>query len=80
MVAGLSGEGIGRSPNRHAEGEAPLPGPGIEPISIEADRQVSDQERPGGGCCGQLLVDQPLDPLVEGDPVRAFGSSSGHGR
>ena len=58
--------------------EHPLPHPGVEAAGVEADRQVVDQPQLATGR-GQLPVEQPLHPDMEGDAVDQAPSLAPHG-
>ena len=82
---------VGRGADGHVEGEHVLPQPGVGAAGVDAHRQVVHDRHAGRRRRLQLEVDQPLQPLVEADPVggararrpppragRGGGSSSGH--
>ncbi len=57
-------EAIGRGADRGAGGQRVLPGPGVGPVGVHADRQVlHDSDLDGGGL--ELPLEEPLQPLVK---------------
>ena len=65
-VLALGVEGVRRGADADALGEHVLPGPGVRAAAGDADRQVLDDGHVAGGG-GELQVQRPLQPGVEGD-------------
>ena len=61
-------ERIRRRADAHAVRDRVLPHPRVGAAGIEADGQVAEQRDLGAGG-GELLVEQPLEPAVEAEPV-----------
>ena len=74
LPAGI--EPIGRRTDRDVSGQQILPAPRVGPRRVEADGQVLDDSHLAGRA-RQLLVEQPLQPRVKGDPR---GSTLGKAR
>ena len=60
---------VGRGADGHVEGEDVLPQPGVGAARVDPHRQVVHHRHAGRRRRLQLEVDQPLQPLVEPDPV-----------
>ena len=68
---------IGGRAHRRAGGEDVLPRPRVRPAGVDADRQVL-HETQRRRRAGKLFVDEPLEPLVEADAIRALGGEACH--
>src|SRR6185437_5427061 len=72
-------EHIGRGADRAARGQLVLPDPRIGAARINADRQILDEGRRFRRS-SQLLVEQPLDPLMVSEAARLlFGGAADRG-
>ena len=69
-------ERVGRRADGHARGEQVLPQPGVGAPRVEAHRQVV-HERQMGRRRRQLLVEEPLEPLVVAHAVLVHGAEVG---
>ena len=65
-------EHVRRRTHRDVEGEDVLPRPGVEPVRVDADRQVvHDRDLPRRSV--ELEPDEPLQPRMEPHPIGVFG-------
>src|SRR5262249_51394993 len=77
-VLALGCKVVGRSAYRHTRGQHVLPCPGIGALAIEADREIGSQGKRSAGP-SELLVEQRLEPRVEGDPLGSLGGEARDG-